>query len=94
MKVSELDKRYTYRVCIGGTMEFMSELKQHLIENNQVKVQCIQSKCYEILSNAIKNYDGKGNKVLREDKFAQCILTSEIKDKIVKSQGQKVIAGM
>ena len=76
-----------------GMMSFVSNLKQYLTENNGTKIQHIQSKCYETLSSTLKNYDGERNKV-REDKFAQCILTDEIKAKIITSEDQKVIAGM
>ena len=68
-------------------MEFIYDLKLHLRENNLEKIQSIELTCLKLLSEVLSSYDKA------RDKFAQCILTDDIKIKIISSEKPMVIAG-
>ena len=73
-------------------MEHVTKLKRHLDGNNLEEIWKIELSCLKLLSETIKLYDGARDKICR-DNFAQCIITDEIKRKIVTSDDQMVIAG-
>ena len=73
-------------------MEFIYDLKLHLRENDLEKILSIELTCFKLLSEVLSSYD-KARDKFAQDKFAQCILTDEIKSKIISSEKEMVIAG-
>ena len=68
-------------------MEFIYDLKLHLRENNLEKILSIELTCLKLLSEVLSSYDKA------RDKFTECILTDEIKIKLISSEKLMVIAG-
>ena len=73
-------------------MEHVTKLKRHLDENNLEEIFQVELSCLKLLSETLKLYDGVRDRIC-QDNFAQCIITDDIKRKIVKSEDQMVIAG-
>ena len=67
-------------------------MKIHLEETNLHEIFEIEMRCLKLLSEKLKLWNGVRDKI-REDKFAQCILTDDMKKRIITSENQMVIAG-
>ena len=73
-------------------MECISNMKVNLEKNNLHEIFEIEMRCLKLLSEKVQLWNGVRDKI-REDKFAQCILTDDMKKRIITSENQMVIAG-
>lgn len=74
-------------------MELLSELSDCFENKKFEDIYDIEEKAREYIFKEIDKSGGVSKDKIAEDKFAQCILTQEIKDQVASSPNEMVIAG-
>ena len=74
-------------------MELISDLRECFENKNFENIHDIEEKARQNVFTEIDKSGGVSKDKIAEDKFAQCILTQEIKDEVASSPNEMVIAG-